>query len=150
MSRISTVYDTLVTTLTALYPSHVRLPQPYKPEENNKIYLRKGWGIVMAAGENDQINISCEVHVTRTFNVVLTRQYFGLEHDVSTKEDVEKDLMEDQFLLINEVESNVTQNEMLTSASYVSDNGIEFVLQGSDRFLILNTTLAVKYVENVG
>lgn len=150
MSQISTLYDALVTKIAALYPNHKRIPNPYTPSENNALILNKGWGIAFQSAQNSEEHLGCyKLSIERGFTVVHTRRYIALESDVTTKAAVEKDLFEDQFLLMQSLETDITLSGQEVTVKWVSDGGLEFVSSGNDKFLLISSALQMKYIETL-
>lgn len=147
MSKISTIYDALITRLTTLYPTHKRLANPYTPSENNALLLTQGWGLAVGVGVNTEEFLGCKLSIDRQFTVVHTRKYIALEADAVTKADVEKALFEDQFLLFQDLEEDITLSGLAVNVKFVSDSGLEFVQAGNDKFLLISSVLTAKYYE---
>lgn len=149
MSNFSLLYDAIVDRIEAVLPSHTRLPNPYKVNENTELYLRQGFGVALGAATNTNRELSCRISVGRDFSVVLTRKFYSIESGVSNKESVEKQLIEDQILLIRDFCDNSALPGALGIVSYSSDGGIEYVFNEKDNFLVLNTTFTVEYFETI-
>jgi len=150
MSTISTGFDALNTRLNTLFPSGsgwIELPNPYKPEENPDLYLRQSWGIVVGPAENSNRQVNCKFSVARTMTVVLARQYDALENDTSAKASTVKQLLEDQAVLINDMEQDVTVNGSTMYTRWESDGGIEYIKGETDRFLMIKTDFRLEYLE---
>lgn len=150
MSIISNAYDALLTRLDTLYPSLSgwnRLPNPYKPEENTELFLRQGYGVAMGPGQNTNRQVNCKFSVSRDMVVILTRKYDALENDAVGKAVTEKQLFEDQYALINDLEQDISINGQTMYTRYISDGGIEYVRGDTDRFLILRTVFSLEYME---
>lgn len=151
MSIISTAYDAMITRIETVLDvatnGHTRLPNPYKPEENNELFLKKGYGLAILGAENTNRFVNCKFSIQRTMQVVLTRQYFAREDDAVAKSTTEKELFEDQYLLINDFEQDISINGQTMYTRYVTDGGIEYVQQGTDKFLMLRTDVLLEYIE---
>jgi hypothetical protein len=150
MSIISTAYDAMIARLGTLYPSGsgwVRLPNPYKPEENNELYLKQGYGIALGSGENTNRVVNCKFSINRTMTIVITRKFYAREDDASAKATTEKQLFEDQYELINDLEQDFTVNDSTMYTRYISDGGIEYISGEKDNFLMLRTEFSVEYLE---
>lgn len=152
MSLISTAYAALISriesVLNTVSGGYKRIPNPYAPLENTELVLRKGYGLAILAGENTNRQVNCMVSIGRTIEVVLTRLYTGKEEDAPGKAALEQLLLEDQHLLINDFEQDISINGSTMYTRYVSDSGIEFVSGDSGRFLMLKTQFALEYMEN--
>lgn len=151
MSIISNAYDAFVTRIETVLDTvtngYTRLPNPYKPEENNDLFLKKGYGITMGAGSNTNRTVNCKFSVQRTTTIVLTRLYEAREDDAVAKAAVEKLLFEDQYALINDFEQDISINGQTMYTRWESDGGIEYVSGETDRFLMLRTTFLLEYLE---
>jgi hypothetical protein len=151
MTIISSAYDAFVlrieTVLNVVALGYTRLPNPYKPEENSEILLRQGYGIVFGPANNTNRQVNCKFSVSRQMEIVLTRQYYAREDDAVSKSTAEKQLFEDQYLLINDFEQDISINGQTMYTRWESDGGIEYVSAGTDRFLMLKTTFALEYLE---
>jgi hypothetical protein len=151
MSIISTAYDALLgrveTVLDTAAQGYFRLPNPYKPDENNQRFLVKGYAIAMGGSVNTQRFVNCKFSINRTMTVILTRQYFAREDDADAKADAEKALFEDQYSLINDFEQDISINGQTMYTRYVSDSGIEYVQGDNDKFIMLRTEFALEYIE---
>lgn len=151
MSKITQIYDDLIDRMIALYPERSRLPNPYKPEENSELLVKKGWGLCLDAGVNTNRQVNCSLTIERNIRVVLTQKSYAREMDTQAKASAEKELMEAQFLVIQDFERNPTTTPDLYVAKfvYLSDSGIQFVFTEKDNFLLLDTTFTLEYFEEV-
>lgn len=149
MSKVSTIYDNMITRVASVLSSHVRLPNPYKPDENSTIYLKKGYGVALGGAEISRRVIGGQVIMTRESTITVTRQYFSKENDPSSKASTEKQVLEDIFLVIKDFENDVTLNEVATNVTFRSDSGIEYVSNDKDQFLMVRATFAVDYFETL-
>lgn len=151
MSNISDAYTALKTRMQAVFPDHRRLSNPYEPAQNNERDLIKGWGMRLEGGSNPQLTQSCLMSVSRSITVILTRKFYSLELIRGGKEDAELELLEDHFLLLQDVEGDPTLNESdaVSQFDYISDGGIEFVFGDKDNFLKIESTFNLIYFENL-
>jgi len=150
MSIITAGSDALLARLAALFPEGDGwhwLPNAYKPEENPELLLRQGYGLALGPGENTQRLVNCKFSVNRSITVVLTRKYDALENDATAKFATEKQLFEDQYRLINDLEQDVSVNGTTMYTRWESDGGIEYVEGDTDRFLMVRTEIALEYLE---
>jgi hypothetical protein len=151
MSIITNAYDALLarieTKLDTAQEGYFRLPNPYKPAENNDRFLLKGYGIVLGPGQNTNRFVNCKFSINRNVTIVLTRQYFAREDDAEGKAVTEKALFEDQYILINDLEQDISVNGQTMYTKYEADSGIEYVQGSTDRFLMLRTDFSMEYIE---
>lgn len=151
MSNISDAYDALVTRLETILPSHNRLPNPYKPDENADEQLKLAWGVQVSTGNNSERNISCKLSIERSIIVVLTRRFFAPDLVEDRMEVPEKALLEDQFLVIDDFEKDPTLNDStaICKMRYDSDSGIEYVKSDEDNFIKIESTFLIEYFEDL-
>lgn len=150
MTKISDAYDLMILRLQTLFPDHRQIPNPYKLDENSELLLRQGYGLSISVGENTNRQVGCQMSIRRDMIVSLTRVVRANEFDVSAKDSAIKQLFEDQYLLIKDVETypGLNSNDIV-SAKYTTDNGIQFVFGEKDNYMALETTIAVEYFENL-
>ena len=149
MSQISSIYDAMHSRIVGVLTDHKRLPNPYKPIENTQLFLKKGYGVAILEGNNDNNQLSSQLGITRDFRVVITRKMYALENQGTDKATTEKNLLEDQFLVIKDFEKNTTLNSTASMTEYVSDSGIQTVSQDKDNYLSIETVFRVQYFENL-
>jgi len=151
MSNISDAYDFFLARIKVVLPTHTEMPNPYKVDENNENFLKKGFGLAMGSGENTTITLNNRRTFARNFIVPISRIVRGIESNVTAKQLVQKQLYEDQFLLIQDFELDTTLNESAAvfSTSYAGDDGIQFVFGEKDNFLLLETTFSIEYKEDL-
>lgn len=150
MSQVSNIYNALIAQMELLFPAAdgwQRLSTAYKPEENPDIFLRQGWGIAIGPGVNTNRFVNCKYSLNREITLVLTRKYEALENDPAGKQATELQLFEDQRVFINQIEQDPTVSDTLTTASYGSDGGIEYVRASTDAFLMLRTVIPTEYLD---
>lgn len=150
MSKITTIYDALVTRLSAIYTSHFRLPNAYQVEQNPESWLLKGYALQVSPATNLNLKLSCQMSIARQFTVVLTREFKALDLDVTHKSTTEKDLLEDQYLLVKDFEKTVTVNDpAVAGCIFQGDSGILSVFPDKNNFLKLESIFTIRYFENL-
>jgi hypothetical protein len=152
-TRITALHGALISLLgDTLYTAEdgwKRLPNPYRPEDNSDPFLKQGWGLAFASGQNTNRQAGGYFTVDRGFVVILCREFLALEQDAVAKAAAELALFEDQYALINALEKDVTVDQSTMYARYVGDGGIEYVSSEKNRFLMLRTQMSVEYFEQL-
>ena len=98
MSKVSTIYDTMITRLAAIFPTKKRIPNPYNIGSNPQQYLDDGYGL--ALGTASQVNGQwCDMTIEQTFNIVLARKLFKNDTDPVMFDNFVKALREDVVTL---------------------------------------------------
>ena len=155
MSNISTLYDGLISRLEAIYPSHVRLSNPYAVEDNDDQDLLLGFGVQVIDAIDSKRNLSCKMSMAQNFIVVLTRVADHLENDRPSWADEEKELLEDRFLFINDTHDNtdmgIVGDAGLLQYTFISSPGIDFVfgVDEATNFMKMELLVLVEYNEDL-
>lgn len=149
MSKITTLYDAMVTQAGTTLSGHLRLGNAYKPDENPDLRLKKGWGLTIGPAVNSNRLLTGHISIQRRMNVVITRQYMAIDDDAANKAVTEKLLCEDMLSLIEALNENRTLGGVVMDTRYISDDGIEYVSTTTDRFLMIRTEFEVEYFEPI-
>jgi hypothetical protein len=153
MSLISSAFDAMIARLEVVLDAqangYTRIPNPYNLEDNTELKLKKGYGIGFLSATNTNRQVNCKFSVNRTMEVTLTRLYTGSEENASSKSNLEKLLLEDQYKIIKDFEQDITINGQTMYTRWESDSGIEFVAGATGRFYALKTQFSLEYLENL-
>lgn len=149
MSKIADIYDAMNTRIAALLTTHTRLLNPYKVDENPSPFLKAGYGVALGSAENSKRMIYPKLSMRRVMTVVLTRKFYATEANVTAKASAEKQLLEDQLLVIKDFEANGALNATAFKTEFVSDGGIEYVSTDTDQFITTQTVFSVEYLEDL-
>lgn len=145
MSTISSLYDSLITRLAVALPSHLRLSNPYDLEQNPERFLNQGYGVAFGTGENTKQIVDCTLSMRMDIIVSVTRQFVGQETDHDGKATVEKNLFEDQLLVIKDFCNNIT----VGTIDFNGHGGVEFIVTDKSNFLALRSTFSIIYFESI-
>ena len=148
MSKISTAYDYLVTKMGTVFPSHVRMSNPYDLSSNVSRIMEQAWGIAVGPATT-QRELCPHFSTDRTFRMILSRKFIALENDPVSKSTAEKLLLEDHYALLNAFEADITLGANIIKFIYQADNGIEFVFSEKDPYLFISSDFNMEYIETV-
>jgi hypothetical protein len=101
MSNISTVYDTLLTTVDGLFTGSnvkTRIPNPETLEDNPRHLLVNGWGLVYSGAVRVPSEFKNLV-MQHTFTIVLTREVVKTDSRTSRLDTINKALLEDSHTI---------------------------------------------------
>jgi len=149
MSRISDIYDALRARLVAIYPSHRELARPSNIQLNDLLTMSKGQGLRILEGNNTNRLIGCKLSIRRSCEVTVTRQIFARELDIAARVQTEKDLFEDQFLLIKDFEKDATLSTVTAKIAYLADNGVEEIFIDQTEYIMTKTIFEFEYLEDL-
>lgn len=149
MTKISNIYDELHTIVDSVLTDYSELPNPYIPDDNPDIYMKKGYGITMGAASNSNRVVSKKVSISREFDFVFVRQINSTETNTTLIKSNAKQIMEDSFKVLEEIESNTSLNQLCVNARFESDSGLDFIEADTQRFFILTMVVSVEYFETL-
>lgn len=148
-TKITTIYDNLVTKLSTVLPAYVRIPNPYSPEENPELFLRKGYGIGIGTGENTRRLICGFFSINRTFNIILINQILTTDTNSNVRGSFERDLMEDHYTIVNALEVDNNLSGAAVKTIFSADSGIQFVEGEMGKYVMCEITFEVEYLEPI-
>jgi hypothetical protein len=150
-TQITAIYDSIVTTVSGLLSSYIRLQNPYDLSDNTEGALRKGWGIAVGTSTNSNRQVSCHVSQVQTIRIVISRQMYASDLNVSAKADAQKNLLEDLFLVIKEYskeEISLAGNEQ-ANINYIGHDGIEEVFVKEKHYIKIEGSFVIEYFETL-
>jgi hypothetical protein len=149
MTKITNIREELESIIAASIAGYKQIPNPYEIEKTSNVILKKGFAIAFGPGTNTERLLSCQLSIDREMAIVLTRQVSSTEHDTNRRESIEKDILEDQFLIIRAIERDPSLNNKAARARYVGDNGLEFLSLENSRYFVLQSNFAFEYFEDL-
>jgi hypothetical protein len=154
MSNISTAYDAIRTKIGTTLSTHTELSNPYFVDKDSDLTFVKAWALAFGDGTNTNRQISCHLTIQRDFIFVVTRKIFKTTHanSIDLRIAVEKNLFEDQFLVIKELEKDPAVNAAssgIAKIAYVQDGGLEFVRSDRTDLIMIQTIMSLEYFENI-
>lgn len=149
MSRVSDLYEKMITKIEATLTSYTRMPNPYEPSENPSLFMRQGFAVGFGPALNTERMVCDKVTIQRTMNVLLVIQVLSTEMNSSGRAAFEKTIMDDAFSLIKAFENDVDLTGSTTTIKFEGDSGIQYVEGDSEKYLFLETNFNVEYFENL-
>lgn len=148
-TKITAIYDRLITDIEATLTTYTRIPNPYAADQNPELFLRKGYGLGIGPAENTRRLICGFFSINRIFTIILVNQILTTDTNSSSRGTFERDMMEDHYSLINalEVDNNLGGNAVKTM--FTSDSGIQFVEGDMGKYVMCEITLEVEYLEPI-
>jgi hypothetical protein len=149
MSAVSTLYDGVNTILTTLFttPTYRQLVNPYTPEENDDKALARGFGFYIGPKSDPNLTMGRYNQANVEIIVVQTIMNRGTDRDLTIRHTAEKNLLEDQFLLIDYFMQNTTTISGTWRIHWESDNGLEPVFADRTNYVKITSTLRAVYSE---
>lgn len=150
-SKISTLYDDFVARITAVLPSHIRMSDAYLLVKNTDSEKRQGFGVKIGSGSHTGNNLSCDIILEQSLTLILSRIVTAQEIDGSGKAGTEKQLLEDLFLVIQDVEKECTLQDptIVIYGAYVSHSGIQFIEGTQDNWMRIEANFSFRYKQDL-
>jgi hypothetical protein len=148
-TKVTSVYDALVTLIGTTLSTYTKIINPYIPEDNSELFLVKGYGVGFGNGENTERQLSCKLSVLRTFKVILVNQVVLTDHDELGHASLEKTILEDSIKILSALETNTTLNGNAIKSIYRTDSGIEFLEGDRSKYLLLEIDIECEYFEDL-
>lgn len=149
MSKISQIHAALIARLEAVLPNYKRLPNPYDIEDNNELYLSKGFGVAVGPGVRTDRLVSCQKSFERTFSILMTNQITTTDHNITANETIQKNILEDHFLVFSDLEKETSLSALTIKSEVDSDDGLEFVNTEAARYYLIQINVICEYLEDL-
>ena len=152
MSQFSTGFDTSKSRIDAILTSAEglkKLTDAYDIPNKSELLLEQGYGLAIGPGANTHRLQSSNLSVKRDMIVTISRKIYALDEDVSAKETVTKQLIEDKLLVAKDLEINSTLNGGRIVSGYEADGGIQFVAKEQENYAYVQFTIQIEYFESL-
>lgn len=150
MSRITNVYNALVTQLSTTLSGKIRLHNPYNLEENAAIVAKDSWGLrVESATKQDQE--FCNLSLERSFTVVLMRQMVSLASKEDGFDAVTVGMLEDQQSVAALLSSpnELGQESIIDFINITDISGIQEMTSGEKKYLFSEVAFTITISESI-
>lgn len=148
-TKISDIYDSIVTKLETILPGFQRVPNPYALDENTAILLRKAFGLAIGSGTNTERYVGCIATWERDYTIGLVTQVVNTENDTTGRAMVEKDIIDAHRDILLAFETDSTLSGQCIKAVITDDTGINYIQGVESKYLALEITLRVEYQEPI-
>jgi hypothetical protein len=146
-TKLSNVYDGLITLIGTALPAYTKIPNPYEPSNNASLLLTKGFGLGFSTASNTKRQI-CRIDSTsRNFVVVLINRVTATDHDTTAHATLEKSLLEDLETIKLALANDITLGGKAAKAEWQDDSGIEYLENDRAQYLSVQSTIGVEYFD---
>ena len=149
MSNASTMKTQIDAKLVATLSGYTKIPDPYDPEENNILYLKKGYGIAYGPGQNLSRYATCRRTYQTEISILLVNQITTTDHNTAAREAIENSLMNDADALKYAIELDPDLNGNSAKTVYLDDSGIEYIKSDRARFYAVQINFTCEYHKNL-
>lgn len=148
MSKISTVYPSIISSIVTLFPLKSRMHNPYQIIENPEIVRKNAWGLKVEEATREEIEF-CNLSLVRQYTIVFVRQFVSLSNKEDGYDAVTISIMEDQqsvsSLLISQDELGVEGD--IDRIDIVSISGISELVDTEKKYLTAEVTFNITLSE---
>lgn len=147
---IVAIQDALEALINTTLPSYVKLSDSQDVGDNPNIYLNKGFATAIGSGQREPRELCNGLSIARSMTVILTNSY-NASLDAESRKDLEQALAIDQTALMLAIENNRSLSGTCTNAVFVSDNGIEYIVDESynKQYIGIVSDINIQYIERV-
>ena len=151
MSAISDIHDELhnIVSTALAGKSYNVIPNAYIAPENAGLLLKKGYGVSIGPGNNTARKLGGRRSYARDFQVFLTRLIPATSNDSTTRQNTEKNILEDFELVVDALEEAPNLNGNAALAQILSDGGLEYLEGDRDKYFLIEATVTVEYFNNI-
>lgn len=147
MSKLSEIFDTLVTRTSTILPDYRHLSDGLEIDKNTNTALVKGYSVVIGENGPGPEQYGCAIHLfQRNYTITITNAY-TMRNNATTRDDAEKAIMEDLYLVTKSLIKTPSLGGISSNVQFVSDSGSEYLNTDAQEFLIAELTLNIWYEE---
>jgi hypothetical protein len=148
LSKIGTVYSAIVAQIEALYPSKLRLHNPYELTDNPEIVCKDSWGLRVEDANREDLEF-CNLSVTRTFTIVFLRQFITLASKEDGFDTTTVNLLEDQQTFLNSFYSpdEINQQTNIDRIDFSGITGVREMTSNEKKYLFSEVTFTITISE---
>jgi len=148
MGKVSTVYDALTAVISGQLTSHTQLPNPYEVDKNTYLHLNKGFGVAVGPGADTERYVGCLITWQQAYSVILVRRIITTQNNLTVRQSIEKDVLEDWDLVRKACYNNNTLGGEVIKTTVTDHGGINFIDADTLKFLALEMQVVVEYQED--
>jgi len=149
MSNGATIYDDLNTLLAAQLSGYKRITNPYMPEENAEIMMRKAYGISFAGGTDTQRTVTCsDLYINQNYTGILINQIVCMDNDTTAYATAQKNIYDD-YIKVAKAITAAPDMSAAVKTLHISHNGIEFFEGLSKKYIAIQFNIESEFREGV-
>ena len=150
MSKISTIYPAIISSLNTLFPSKTRLHNPYELAENPDIVIKDAWGLKVGNANKETIEF-CNLSIDREYTFVLLRHLVSLVSKEDGFDSISVSLLEDQqsFLQLFNSPNELGQEALIDRIEFSSITGVNEMVSGEKKYLFCEVTFRILISESL-
>jgi hypothetical protein len=150
MSKISSIYNALVSETALLFPLKTRMHNPYELSDNPEIILKDSYGLKVNSATRETVEF-CNLYIVREFTLVMVRNFLTNGTKGTAFDDVSKSLLEDQQAFLSMIYSPDELSEQINvdMIEIGTVSGIQFMTANEKKYLLCEITFTITISESV-
>ena len=148
MSKISTIYPAIISTIETLFPAKTRLHNPYNVEENPDLVRKNAWGLRVESAEKVDQEF-CDLSLSRQYTVIFVRNFVSLQGKEDGFDATTVSILEDQQSLTSALYSTdrIGQSALIDIIDIVSISGVQELKTDEKKYLLCEVTFTITISE---
>ena len=148
MSKISTIYPAIISTIETLFPAKTRLHNPYNVEENPDLVKKNAWGLKVESAERVDQEF-CDLSLSRQYTVIFVRNFVSLQGKEDGFDATTVSILEDQQSLSSALYSTdrIGQSALIDIIDIVSISGVQELKTDEKKYLLCEVTFTITISE---
>lgn len=147
MTKVSDVFDSIVTMVKEALPDYVHMPDAYSLVDNSDLALNKGFVVGIGPASKAPTQEFCnEFVIDRAYFVTLSNSY-TMRLDTTARNTYEKNLANDMQTVITKILSNTDIAGDGETADFSDGTGPEYLDEDNKRYLVDVSSFVIRYEE---
>jgi hypothetical protein len=136
--------------MEVLYPTKIRLHNPYELTENAEMVCKNSWGIGVEDASREDLEY-CNLSISRTFKATFLRQFVTLASKEDGFDAVTALLLEDQQTFLNAFYSpdKLDQQSIIEKIDFTTISGVNQLVSGEKKYLFSEVTFNILISEAI-
>jgi hypothetical protein len=145
----STIYDALNTLIGTTLTAYKRITNPYEPEENAEIMMKKAYGVAFSSGSNSQRDVTCSnLYLTQNYTGIIINQITCTDNDTTGYATAQKNIFDDYISIAKAITKSPDMSVGLKTLP-ISHNGVEFFTGLAKKYIAIQFTIESEFKEGV-
>lgn len=150
MSKITTIYNAVLTALSTLYPNKTRIPNSLVLSENPEQYLRDGYGLRIDP-ESPADSEFCVFSRNRIFTILLTKEVLTTDMQTAQMDTASIALLEDVYSLQKDFMNadQIGQESSIEQIRMAGTSGIIPFIGERENFIVVEVSFQIQITDTI-
>ena len=149
MTKISTIHDTINSTLLTIFPTKTRIPNAYSLVDNAEQFLKNGFGLKYNGSSLVAFEI-CNRRESADFSLVLSSEFYHLETAQTAFDSPTKTILEDaEIFKARFYKTDLLADLNIISLDVTTTSGLANLSGDKYNFLTIEINFKIDYFESI-